>query len=120
MTIDRRAALAVLAVLGALVLVDAPSIGTDPQTFTTAVSADGLLASFVRAADSEWELGFVRAPALLAQGSDTERYGEFFRHLLDRGVYVAPSQFEAMFVSTAHGPAEVERTVAAAREILDA
>ena len=53
-----------------------------------------------------------------AQGADAERYGELFRHLLERGVYVAPSQFEAMFVSTAHGPAEVERTVAAAREFL--
>jgi len=55
-----------------------------------------------------------------AQGADTVRYGELFRHLLERGVYVAPSQFEAMFVSTAHGPAEVERTVDAARELLGA
>ena len=53
-----------------------------------------------------------------AQGSGTERYGELFRHLLERGVYIAPSQFEAMFVSTAHGLAEVERTVEAAREFL--
>jgi glutamate-1-semialdehyde 2,1-aminomutase len=52
-----------------------------------------------------------------AQGSDTKRYGELFRHVLERGVYIAPSQFEAMFVSTAHGPAEVERTVEAAREL---
>jgi glutamate-1-semialdehyde 2,1-aminomutase len=55
-----------------------------------------------------------------AQGSNTERYGELFRHLLERGVYIAPSQFEAMFVSMAHGPAEVERTVEAARELLGA
>ena len=53
-----------------------------------------------------------------AQGADTERYGELFRHLLERSVYLAPSQFEAVFVSTAHGPAEVERTVDAARELL--
>jgi glutamate-1-semialdehyde 2,1-aminomutase len=53
-----------------------------------------------------------------AQGADTERYGKLFRHLLERGVYVAPSPFEAMFVSTVHGPAEVERTVEAARELL--
>jgi glutamate-1-semialdehyde 2,1-aminomutase len=43
----------------------------------------------------------------------TERYAEQFRHLLERGIYVAPSQYEAMFVSTAHGEAEVERTVEA-------
>ncbi len=53
-----------------------------------------------------------------AKEADSERYGELFRHLLERGVYVAPSQFEAWFVSTAHGPEEVERTVEAARELL--
>ncbi|MGH3053050.1 MAG: glutamate-1-semialdehyde 2,1-aminomutase [Gaiellaceae bacterium] len=53
-----------------------------------------------------------------AQTSDTERYGAFFRHMLEQGIYVAPSQFEAMFVSTAHGEREVERTVEAARAFL--
>jgi glutamate-1-semialdehyde 2,1-aminomutase len=48
-----------------------------------------------------------------AQACDTERYGALFRHLLANGVYVAPSQFEALFVSTAHGDAEIERTVEA-------
>jgi glutamate-1-semialdehyde 2,1-aminomutase len=51
-----------------------------------------------------------------AAGSDTERYGAFFRRLLERGIYVAPSQFEAMFVSTAHGEAEIDATVEAAAE----
>jgi glutamate-1-semialdehyde 2,1-aminomutase len=53
-----------------------------------------------------------------AEAADLDRYGAFFRHLLARGVYVAPSPFEALFVSTAHGPAEVERTVEAAQEFL--
>jgi glutamate-1-semialdehyde 2,1-aminomutase len=44
---------------------------------------------------------------------DTERYAALFRHLLERGIYVAPSQFEAMFVSLAHGDEEIERTVEA-------
>ncbi len=48
-----------------------------------------------------------------AQACDTERYGALFRHLLDRGVYVAPSQFEAWFLSTAHGEAEIDQTVEA-------
>jgi glutamate-1-semialdehyde 2,1-aminomutase len=48
-----------------------------------------------------------------AQAADSERYGELVRHLLARGIYVAPSQFEAMFVSTVHGEGEVERTVQA-------
>jgi glutamate-1-semialdehyde 2,1-aminomutase len=48
-----------------------------------------------------------------AQRCDTERYGALFRHLLERGIYVAPSQFEAMFVSLAHGDDEIEGTIAA-------
>src|SRR5206468_9818863 len=48
-----------------------------------------------------------------AQACDTERYGALFRHLLERGIYVAPSQFEAMFVSLAHGDDEIDRTVEA-------
>ncbi len=46
-----------------------------------------------------------------AQRCDTERFGALFRHLLERGIYVAPSQFECMFVSLAHGDAEIDRTV---------
>jgi glutamate-1-semialdehyde 2,1-aminomutase len=48
-----------------------------------------------------------------AQRCDVERYGGLFRHLLERGVYVAPSQFEAMFLSLAHGDDEIDRTVEA-------
>jgi glutamate-1-semialdehyde 2,1-aminomutase len=55
-----------------------------------------------------------------AQACDTERYGALFRQLLAAGVYVAPSQFEAMFVSTAHGDAEIERTVDAAHSFFEA
>jgi glutamate-1-semialdehyde 2,1-aminomutase len=48
-----------------------------------------------------------------AQACDPERYGALFRHLLEQGVYFPPSQFEALFPSTAHGEEEIERTVAA-------
>jgi len=48
-----------------------------------------------------------------AQRCDTDRYGALFRHLLERGIYIAPSQFEAMFVSLAHGDDEIARTIAA-------
>jgi glutamate-1-semialdehyde 2,1-aminomutase len=50
-----------------------------------------------------------------AQTCDTERYGALFRHLLQRGIYVAPSQFEAMFVSLAHSDEDIDRTIAAVR-----
>jgi glutamate-1-semialdehyde 2,1-aminomutase len=48
-----------------------------------------------------------------AQRADTEAYAALFRHLLERGIYVAPSQFEAMFLSLAHGDAEIDRTIEA-------
>jgi len=48
-----------------------------------------------------------------AQKADTERYAALFRHLLARGIYVAPSQFESMFVSLAHGDEEIDRTIQA-------
>ena len=52
-----------------------------------------------------------------AETSDTERYGAWFRHLLGHGHYVAPSQFEALFLSTAHGEAEIDALVEAAGEL---
>ncbi len=50
-----------------------------------------------------------------AASSDTDAYAAFFRHMLESNVYLAPSQFEAMFVSAAHGSAEIERTCEAVR-----
>jgi glutamate-1-semialdehyde 2,1-aminomutase len=50
--------------------------------------------------------------------ADADEYTGLFRHLLERGIYVAPSQFEAMFVSLAHGEEEVDRTVDAVGEHL--
>jgi glutamate-1-semialdehyde 2,1-aminomutase len=48
-----------------------------------------------------------------AQRADADRYGALFRHLLERGIYIAPSQFEAMFISLAHGDEEIDRTIQA-------
>ena len=50
--------------------------------------------------------------------SDTERYAVLFRHLLSRGIYIAPSQFEAAMLSTAHSDADIDRTVEAVAEFL--
>jgi len=49
--------------------------------------------------------------------SDTTRYGRFYRAMRERGVYLAPSQFEATMVSTAHGLDEVDQTLAVADQI---
>jgi glutamate-1-semialdehyde 2,1-aminomutase len=53
-----------------------------------------------------------------AKRSDTKRYAQFFREMLERGIFLAPSQFEATFVSAAHTAADIDRTVAAAQESL--
>ncbi|MCB0019361.1 MAG: hypothetical protein KDE09_16335, partial [Anaerolineales bacterium] len=52
-----------------------------------------------------------------AQNADIDRFARFFRGMLAQGVYLAPSQFEAGFLSTAHGPEEIERTIAAAERV---
>jgi glutamate-1-semialdehyde 2,1-aminomutase len=53
-----------------------------------------------------------------ARASNTERYGELFRGLLARGIYVAPSQLEALFLSLAHGDDEIDQTLAAVAELV--
>ena len=51
-----------------------------------------------------------------AQRSDTARFTAWFRHMLSRGVYLAPSQFEAIFLSAAHSTEDLEKTLDAAKE----
>ena len=55
-----------------------------------------------------------------AKTSDTARYGKFFRSLLEQGIYLAPSQFEACFVSLAHSMKDVNATIRAARAAFEA
>ena len=52
-----------------------------------------------------------------ATACDVERFKRFFHGMLDEGVYLAPSAFEAGFVSAAHGDAEIDATVAAASRV---
>jgi glutamate-1-semialdehyde 2,1-aminomutase len=51
-----------------------------------------------------------------AKTADTGRYARFFRAMLDRGVHLAPSQFEAAFLSVTHSQEDLDSTIAAARE----
>jgi glutamate-1-semialdehyde 2,1-aminomutase len=55
-----------------------------------------------------------------AKQSDTAKFGKFHRAMLEQGVYLAPSQFEAGFTSLAHTEADIDRTIAAARTVLQA
>jgi glutamate-1-semialdehyde 2,1-aminomutase len=53
-----------------------------------------------------------------AMRSDRERFKRFFHGMLEAGVYLAPSQFEAGFISTAHSEAEIERTLGIAARVM--
>ncbi|NJM48406.1 MAG: glutamate-1-semialdehyde 2,1-aminomutase [Alkalinema sp. RU_4_3] len=53
-----------------------------------------------------------------AKAADTVKFGKFHRAMLEQGVYLAPSQFEAGFTSLAHTEADIDRTIAAARTVL--
>ena len=60
---------------------------------------------------SDWET---------AKRADTKRFGRFFHWMLEQGIYLAPSQFEAGFVSAAHTEADIARTVEASRQFFEA
>ena len=70
---------------------------------------------------SMWTLFFTSDPVSdyeSAKKSDTARFAKFFWAMMDRGVYLPCSQFEAAFVSAAHSEAQIDQTIAAAREAL--
>ncbi len=77
----------------------------------------------IERAGSMWGLFFSDTPVTdltSARRSDTAAYARFFHAMLERGVYLAPSQFEAAFLSTAHSADDVALTAAAARAALAA
>jgi glutamate-1-semialdehyde 2,1-aminomutase len=51
-----------------------------------------------------------------AQNTDGERFARFFRLMLDKGIYLAPSKYEAWFLTTAHSDADIDETLNAAEE----
>jgi glutamate-1-semialdehyde 2,1-aminomutase len=51
--------------------------------------------------------------------SDTRLFARYFQGMIERGIYLPPSQFEAMFISLAHSEAEIQETITAAREVMD-
>ena len=88
-------------------LVDVADIAQVPMVAT----AIGGLAGFFFAEDEVVDLDG-------ANGSDGEMYSRFFQGMLERGVYLPPSRFEALFVSTVHDEEHVERTMKAAHDVL--
>jgi glutamate-1-semialdehyde 2,1-aminomutase len=85
-----------------------------------AAAEAGLPHQFARVG-SMWTLFFSAVPVTdydTARASDTARFGQFFWAMMDRGVYLPCSQFEAAFLSAAHTEQHVDQTVKAAREAL--
>jgi glutamate-1-semialdehyde 2,1-aminomutase len=75
----------------------------------------------VQRVGSMWTLFFNEAPVTdydSAKKSDAARFGKFFWAMMDRGVYLPCSQFEAAFISAAHNEGHIDETVAAARDAL--
>ena len=84
---------------------------------------DGLadVQTVINRVGSMWTSFFTSEPVVdwdSANKSDRQRYGKFFHAMLDEGVYLAPSQFEAGFVSLAHTDAVIDKTIEAARKAL--
>jgi len=117
---------AVAAGLATLKLVDTPGFQVRVEA-TTRTLVEGLAAEAKRAGvtfsaqsiGSMFGVYFREAPpqsfAEVMQ-CDRERFNRFFHAMLERGIYLAPSAYEAGFVSAAHGAREIEETLAAARE----
>ncbi|HKA08188.1 MAG TPA: glutamate-1-semialdehyde 2,1-aminomutase [Gemmataceae bacterium] len=90
------------------------------QGLRGAASEAGIAHQFNRVG-SMWTLFFTGNPVVdldTAKTSDTTRFGRFFWKMMDRGIYLPCSQFEAAFTSAAHTEADVRTTVEAAREAL--
>lgn len=83
--------------------------------------AESKIAAQVNSAYSLGTIFFSDAPVKNysdAKRCDTKRYARFFREMLDRDIFLAPSQFEAAFVSAAHTPEDIDRAIAAAHDSL--
>ncbi len=100
-------------------LKDHPEVYETIEKRSAQLTAHGRPGITVNRVGSMFTFFFTGAPVIeyeSAKRSDTALFGKFFHHMLERGIYLAPSQFEAGFVSAAHTEADIARTVEAARE----
>jgi glutamate-1-semialdehyde 2,1-aminomutase len=122
--------LAMRAGLATLPLLEAPGF-YDALNEKAQLLADGLRSALavaripgqVNVAGSLLTLFFAPGPVrdyAGAKGSDCSRFAAFFREMFDRGIFLPPSQFEALFVSAAHTDADIDATLSAARNSLAA
>jgi glutamate-1-semialdehyde 2,1-aminomutase len=96
-----------------------PEIYADLETRAAALCAGAPADITVNRVGAMFTFFFTNQPVTdyeSAKRSDTQRFGRFFRAMLQRGIYLAPSQFEAGFLSAAHTDEDIRTTVEAARE----
>jgi glutamate-1-semialdehyde 2,1-aminomutase len=96
-----------------------PEIYNQLETRAAALTAQAPAGVTVNRVGSMFTFFFTDGPVTdweSAKRSDTARFGKFFRLMLERGIYMAPSQFEAAFLSAAHTDEDIARTTAAAKE----
>jgi glutamate-1-semialdehyde 2,1-aminomutase len=99
-----------------------PEVYTILEERTAALCSDELPGVTVNRVGSMFTFFFTSEPVFdyeSAKKCDTVRFGKFFHHMLERGVYLAPSQFEAGFVGLAHEAADIEATRVAARQFFE-
>jgi len=97
-----------------------PDLYDQLEERTARLIADPPAGTTVNRVGSMFTLFFTEEPVTdyaSARRSDTDRFARFHRGMLEEGVYLAPSQFEAGFVSTAHSEQDIASTVAAARRV---
>jgi len=100
-----------------------PQLEATAKALTEGVAAGGDKAGIpltLNRVGAMWTWFFTPGPVTnyeQAARSDTARFGRFHHAMLDRGIWLPPSQFEAAFLSTAHGDAEVQGTIEAAGEV---
>ena len=108
-------------------------LDTHPEVYTTISASANRLAQGMRAAVEKTgakvrinQVGSLLAPFFTPQNvesfsgaakSDLSKYAAYFAGMLQRGIYLAPAQFEAMFVSYAHSTADIDAAIAAAKEV---
>jgi len=96
-----------------------PEVYAQLESRAAALCADPPPSVAVNRVGSMFTFFFTDGPVIeyeSAKRSDTARFGRFFRAMLERAIYLAPSQFEAAFVSAAHSEEDIRCTLAAARE----
>ena len=100
-----------------------PEVYTTLEARTAALCSDELPGVTVNRVGSMFTFFFTTEPVFdyeSAKKADTARFAKFFNHMLERGIYLAPSQFEAGFVGMAHLDSDIDETRAAARQFFEA